>query len=150
MANVTNIKVITRKYLVDQFRNYNKIIVQPGLKHLDDVKADKKDVEDLEDNILRVNKILDELNSTLSGKDGIRDLIDEAIKGIIAGAPESFDTLREIADWIENDKTGAAAMANKISEHSEKISELKAGLAKIRPETVDIDFDTILNYLYGE
>lgn len=33
---------------------------------------------------------------------------------IVAGANESYDTLKEIADWILNDTTGAASMANDI------------------------------------
>lgn len=33
---------------------------------------------------------------------------------IVANADESFDTLKEIADWILNDTTGAADMANDI------------------------------------
>lgn len=34
---------------------------------------------------------------------------------IVAGADASFDTLKEIADWILNDTTGAAHMANSIT-----------------------------------
>lgn len=34
---------------------------------------------------------------------------------IVAGANASFDTLKEIADWILNDTTGAAHMANSIT-----------------------------------
>ncbi len=33
---------------------------------------------------------------------------------IVAGADASFDTLKEIADWIANDTTGSAQMANDI------------------------------------
>lgn len=34
---------------------------------------------------------------------------------IVAGADANFDTLKEIADWITNDTTGAADMANDIA-----------------------------------
>lgn len=34
---------------------------------------------------------------------------------IVAGADASYDTLKEIADWITNDTTGAADMANDIA-----------------------------------
>jgi hypothetical protein len=34
---------------------------------------------------------------------------------IVAGADANFDTLKEIADWILNDTTGAADMANDIA-----------------------------------
>lgn len=45
----------------------------------------------------------------------IKSSVDNAIKGVIAGAPETFDTLKEIADWIANDKTGAVALVNAIN-----------------------------------
>lgn len=37
------------------------------------------------------------------------------VASIIANAPQDFDTLKEIADWIANDTTGAAGMANDIA-----------------------------------
>lgn len=37
------------------------------------------------------------------------------VAAVVAGADASFDTLKEIADWIANDTTGAAAMANDIA-----------------------------------
>lgn len=51
--------------------------------------------------------------------------VDNAIKGIIADAPEAFDTLKEIADWIANDETGAVALANAISANAAAIVEEK-------------------------
>lgn len=147
MADVTSIKVITRPYLVDQFRNYNNSIVQPGLKHLEDTKADKTEIDKVKDDITNINEMLDNINSSLSGKDGIKDLIDEAIEGIVAGAPEAFDTLKEIADWIGSDTGGVQAMTNKITANSTEIENLKNKLAKIMPENVDIDFESIIKYM---
>ena len=37
------------------------------------------------------------------------------VAAVVAGADASFDTLKEIADWIANDTTGAAGMANDIA-----------------------------------
>lgn len=37
------------------------------------------------------------------------------VAAVVAGADASFDTLKEIGDWIINDTTGAASMANDIS-----------------------------------
>lgn len=37
------------------------------------------------------------------------------VANVVAGADTSFDTLKEIADWIVNDTTGAAGMANDIA-----------------------------------
>lgn len=48
--------------------------------------------------------------------DNVPNLISEKIAEVIGAAPETFDTLEEVAQWIENDETGAAAIANSIAE----------------------------------
>ena len=56
--------------------------------------------------------------TTLVGDDtdkSVRTISAEEVAKVVANAPQSFDTLKEIADWIENDTTGAAKMANDIS-----------------------------------
>jgi len=42
---------------------------------------------------------------------------------VVAGADASFDTLKEIADWIANDTTGAAGMANDIAALEELVGD---------------------------
>lgn len=44
----------------------------------------------------------------------VRAIAAEETAKIVAGADENYDTLKEIADWITNDTTGAADMANDI------------------------------------
>lgn len=59
--------------------------------------------------------------TTIVGEDkdkSIRTIAKEEVALVVDSAPETFDTLKEIAVWIENDETGAAAMANKIAAHS--------------------------------
>lgn len=54
---------------------------------------------------------------TLIGGDtgkSVRTVASEEIAKIVAGADKSYDTLKEIADWIMNDTTGAAKMSNDI------------------------------------
>lgn len=41
--------------------------------------------------------------------------VSEEIAKVVGGAPATFDTLKEIADYIETDKTGASAMAESIN-----------------------------------
>ena len=45
-----------------------------------------------------------------------------AIATVVDSAPEAFDTLKEIADWIEDDQSGAAAMAAAIKGKVDKVS----------------------------
>lgn len=57
--------------------------------------------------------------NTLVGTDSnksVRDIAAEETAKIVAGADTNYDTLKEIADWIKSDTTGAAEMANDIAE----------------------------------
>jgi len=45
----------------------------------------------------------------------IQQMLDALKANILDGAPAAFDTLKEIAAYIEQDKTGAAAMATSIN-----------------------------------
>ena len=49
---------------------------------------------------------------------------DGKITAILNNAPEAYNTLGEIATWIQNDKTGAAAMSNTLATHTTQISTL--------------------------
>ena len=49
---------------------------------------------------------------------------DIAVATVVNGAPEALDTLREVAEWIANDKSGAAAMANKIAANEKAIADI--------------------------
>lgn len=57
------------------------------------------------------------------GTNGIDGAISSAIAGVVAGAPEAFDTLKEIADWITDDTTGAAAV---IAKKADKVENATA------------------------
>lgn len=55
--------------------------------------------------------------ATLNGEgDGsVKKAVADAIAGVVSGAPEDFDTLKEVADWIGSDTTGAAQMQADIA-----------------------------------
>lgn len=61
--------------------------------------------------------------SNLVTKDEAKEYAAEEVAKIVASADSSFDTLKEIADWILNDTTGAAAMANDIASLKTTVSE---------------------------
>lgn len=73
-------------------------------------KADQTDLSSLSDKV-------DVLIGTETGDNAksVRTISAEEVAKVVAGAPASYDTLKEIADWIVNDTTGAAKMANDIS-----------------------------------
>lgn len=62
---------------------------------------------------------------TLNGDKNVAGSVAHQIAEIVAGADESFDTLKEIADWITTHKTDAATMNSQISTNKDDISALK-------------------------
>ena len=59
----------------------------------------------------------------------IREQISTEISGIIADAPESFDTLKEISDWISTHEGSASAMNSRIVVNTKAIEEINSKLS---------------------
>lgn len=65
---------------------------------------------------------IDTLNGTGAGS--ISKTVSDAIISIINGAPEKFDTLKEISDWITTHETSAASMNTQIQSNKSNIDAL--------------------------
>ena len=50
----------------------------------------------------------------------------KAVADVVAGAPSDFDTLKEVADWIMSDTTGAAALQTDVAGLKTKVSTLES------------------------
>ena len=70
------------------------------------------------------------INNKADKKD-VTTEINERINDIISGAPDTFDTLKEIADYIAEDKKGAVDMVSKISKVTSKVETLETDKADI-------------------
>lgn len=68
----------------------------------------------------------------------VNQWITNKIAEVVAGAPEKFDTLKELADWIDNDSSGAAKMSNDITELKSKTESLESELLSV-VKTTDLD-----------
>lgn len=62
----------------------------------------------------RAKKYADKAVATGGNIELIESLVMEEVTKVVAGADADFDTLKEVADWIKNDKTGAAKMQTDI------------------------------------
>ena len=78
---------------------------------------------------------------TLVGEDGdksARAIAAEeaaaAVKLVVSGAPQTFDTLKEVADWIETHSTSAATMVSDIN-------ELKSGATSANTRLTNLEND---------
>lgn len=63
------------------------------------------------------------------GEDGranktVREIASEEVAKIVNGAPEAYDTLKEVSDWISTHGTDAATMNTKIGENTAAIQTL--------------------------
>ena len=65
------------------------------------------------------------LNGSESTEGSVKNTVAEYITELIAGAPASLDTLKEIADWIINHAEDAAAMNSQIQENTRAIAAEK-------------------------
>lgn len=61
----------------------------------------------------------------------IRITISEEVAKIIASAPEDFDTLKEISDWINEHESSAASMNAQIQINKNDIASIKTKLGSI-------------------
>lgn len=78
---------------------------------------------------------------TLVGKDdnkSARKIAAEEVAKVVASADSSFDTLKEIADYIANDIKSAATIVNNINELEEKDKDIYSKLATLRENIANL------------
>ena len=83
------------------------------------------------------------LNGT--GEGSVNKQVADAIAGVVANAPEDFDTLKEVADWIGSDTTGAAQMQVDIANLKTSVEGLgdRLDTAEDEIDTLQSEMDTV-------
>ena len=69
-----------------------------------------------------------------------------AVAAIVAGADSDFDTLKEVADWILSDTTGAAGLQTTVSNHTESINTINGELDALEIK-VDEDIANLTTHM---
>lgn len=82
------------------------------------------------------------LNGT--GDGSVTKTVADAIAEIVAAAPESFDTLKEISDWISTHASDAAGMNSQINTNKTDIDNLKKLIGTLPESAVST---TIVGYI---
>ena len=92
--------------------------------------------EILQGGIDAVDKRVDDLLGDDTEPTTIRAIAEDAaskkVDAVIDGAPESFNTLKEIADWINNDETGAASISATVGVHEQEITQLQTDVGGLQ------------------
>lgn len=78
------------------------------------------------------------------GEGSVKKQVDDAVAKIVAEAPEAYDTLKEISDWISSHADNASAMNSQINTNKTDITTLKALIGEL-PENAEST--TIVAYI---
>lgn len=82
------------------------------------------------------------LNGT--GEGSVSKQVADAVASIVADAPEAYNTLKEISDWISSHASDAASMNSQINNNKTDIAKLTALVGSL-PETATSD--TVVGYI---
>ena len=101
-----------------------------------ELKADKTELEPLAKSADVTAEIAAAVEP-LATKEEMTNAAAEAVAKVVAEAPEDFDTLKEVADYIASDKTKATEIENKLSEHDAAVEALNAKDVELNAAIVD-------------
>ena len=87
------------------------------------VKTGSYDDSELKGKVNANTAAIETLNGT--GDGSVKKAVSDAVAAIINGAPEAYDTLKEISDWISTHASDAAGMNSQIKTNKEDITKLK-------------------------
>lgn len=87
------------------------------------VTAGQYDDSTLKASVAANTEAISTLNGT--GDGSVKKAVSDAVAKIVADAPEAYDTLKEISDWISTHASDAATMNSQIKTNKEDITKLK-------------------------
>ena len=107
-----------------------------------DTKASEYDDTALKAKITANETAILTLNGDSEGS--VKKQVADAVASIVADAPEAYDTLKEISDWISSHADSASTMNSQINTNKADIAALKALIGEL-PETTEST--TIVTYI---
>ena len=106
------------------------------------IKASEYDDTELKAKVSANESAITVLNG--EGEGSVKKQVDDAVAKIVSDAPEAYDTLKEISDWISSHADDAAAMNSQINTNKIDIATLKALIGEL-PEGAEAI--TIVGYI---
>ena len=100
-----------------------------------------------------IDASINAINTALEGKQAVGDYatntqvdnkISLAISSVTDNAPEAFDTLKEIADWIHEDEQGTSALINRVGVVEGKCINLQSQISE-NQSNIDSNSSQIVN-----
>lgn len=87
-------------------------------------KASGEDLTALTGRVATAEGIIETLNGDETTAGSVKKQVADAVAKIVADAPEAFDTLKELSDWIASHADDASAMNSQISTNKSDIAAL--------------------------
>ena len=106
------------------------------------VTAGQYDDSELKANVAANTAAIGTLNGT--GEGSVKKAVADAVASIVADAPEAYDTLKEISDWISNHASDAATMNSQINTNKTDIANLKTLIGTLPDTAISKD---IVSYI---
>lgn len=107
-------------------------------------KAEASDLTALTTRMTAAEGSITTLNGDSSVTGSVAQQVAAAVAQIVADAPEAYDTLKEIADWISNHADSASAMNTQINTNKSDIAALVALIGTLPESAVSTN---IVDYI---
>lgn len=120
-ANSTDVYTKTEVGTITEGKTLVQMIEEAQSAATYDDTQIKADIKTNADAIALLNG---DVNTAGSVKAEAKAAADIAIATVVDSAPEAMNTLKEVADWIANDESGAAAMAKSIAANATAIDAI--------------------------
>lgn len=102
------------------------------------------DVTAAEGKITTLEGAVNTLNGGAETPGSVAKQVNDAIAAVVANAPEDFDTLKEMSDWISSHSDDASAMNSQIQTNKQNIQNLQTLVGTIPEEATSSD---IVSYI---
>lgn len=106
------------------------------------VTAGSYDDSAIKADVAKNTAAINTLNGT--GDGSVKKAVSDAVASIVNGAPEAYDTLKEISDWISSHASDASAMNSQIKTNKEDITKLKTLIGTLPDTAISKD---IVSYI---
>lgn len=110
-------------------------------KDIDAIEKDyltSNDKTELETDIKANTDAIAILNGEVTVEGSVAKQVADAVAGIVNGAPEAYDTLKEISDWIAGHPDSVAALNSAINANTTAIDALKSLVGTLPEGEVDV------------
>lgn len=105
-------------------------------------KLTAEDIADIESAVGANTAAIKVLNGT--GDGSVAKMIADGIAAVVAGAPEAFDTLKEMSDWISGHGSDVTEMNSNISANTSGLDALKSLVGTLPEEATA---QTLVEYI---